>query len=174
MASNRSARRSGAVPRRPWGIFAALLVLAAAPLGWYLLSPLVIDRAAPADPAAVADAATGTVVARGTFTEVDAIHKGEGRAVVTRLANGRYALRFEAFRVTNGPDLYVYLAGHPVPRSSAQLHEAGGVEIAVLKGNVGEQSYELPEGFDPDGSRSVVIYCQRFMTVFSTAELQRS
>ena len=44
----------------------------------------------------------------------------------------------------------------------------------MLKGNVGEQSYELPEGFDPDGSRSVVIYCQRFMTVFSTAELQRS
>jgi len=148
------------------------LVLAAAPLGWYLLSPLFIDRRAEADPTTLAASAAGTVVARGDFTEVDAVHKGEGQAVIARLPNGRHTLRFETFRVTNGPDLYVYLSGHPSPRSSGQLHEAGDLEVAVLQGNVGDQVYELPESFDPQRIKSVVIYCKRFTTVFSTAELR--
>jgi hypothetical protein len=111
------------------------------------------------------------VVARGTFGEVDAIHKGEGQAVLTRLSDGRYSLRFEAFRVTNGPDLYVYLSGHPAPRSSAHLHQIADLEVATLKGNVGDQAYDLPAGFDPTRFKSVVVYCKRFTTVFSTAEL---
>src|SRR5690554_4127738 len=118
-------------------------------LGWYLLSPLFFDRLAVEDAALAGSAQGGTVVARGTFGEVDAIHKGEGQAVLARLPDGRYTLRFEGFRVTNGPDLYVYLSGHPAPRSSAQLHQIADLEVATLKGNVGDQAYELPAGFDP-------------------------
>lgn len=155
-----------------------LLVLAAlAPLAWYLLSPLVLDRPAPPE-ASVTElagaAGVGTVVARGAFGEVDAIHRGEGEAVLARLPDGRYLLRFERFRVTNGPDLYVYLAGHPAPRSSAELHGIADLEVATLKGNIGEQSYLLPDGLDPAQFRSVVVYCKRFTTVFSTAELRPS
>jgi hypothetical protein len=150
----------------------ALAVLVLAPLGWYLLSPLILDRRVEEDAAAAAGAARSTVVARGTFGEVDAIHKGEGHASLARLQNGRYSLRFEGFRVTNGPDLYVYLSGHPAPRSSVQLHEIADLEVATLKGNVGDQTYELPADFDPARYRSVVVYCKRFTTVFSTAELR--
>lgn len=71
----------------------------------------------------------------------------------------------------NGPDLYVYLSGHPMPRSSAQLHEQGAFEVARLKGNVGDQNYALPADLDLSTYRSVVIYCKRFGVVFSTAEL---
>jgi hypothetical protein len=71
------------------------------------------------------------------------------------------------FRVTNGPDLYVYLSS---PRSSAELHAAGDFEVAVLNGNIGGQT-EPPVDLDIEGIRSVVIYCRRFTTVFSTAEL---
>jgi Electron transfer DM13 len=74
------------------------------------------------------------------------------------------------FRVTNGPDLYVYLSGHASPRSSAELHAAGDFEVAVLNGNIGGQT-EPPVDLDIEGIRSVVIYCRRFTTVFSTAEL---
>jgi hypothetical protein len=149
----------------------ALVAIVLAVLGWYLISPLLIDRRATHDAVLAGAAQSDAVVARGTFGEVDAIHKGEGQAVLTRLPDGRYTLRFEGFRVTNGPDLYVYLSGHPAPRSSAQLRQIADLEVATLKGNVGDQAYELPAGFDPARFKSVVVYCKRFTTVFSTAEL---
>lgn len=149
----------------------ALAAIVLAVLGWYLISPLFIDRRAVDEPALAGVAQGSTVVARGTFGEVDTIHKGEGQAVLARLPDGRYSLRFEGFRVTNGPDLYVYLSGHTAPRSSAQLHQIADLEVAVLKGNVGDQAYELPAVFDPARFKSVVVYCKRFTTVFSTAEL---
>ncbi len=164
----------GARPARRRALAAAgtLVLVVLAPIAWYLLSPLFIDRRVQEDPVIASSAAVGTVVARGSFGEVDAIHKGEGQVIVTRLPDGRYSLRFEGFRVTNGPDLYVYLSGHPAPRSSAQLHEIADLEVATLKGNVGDQSYELPAGFDPARFKSAVVYCKRFTTVFSTAELR--
>src|SRR5687768_11878972 len=171
-----SAPEVGPVPRRARAvILPAVGILAAIVLGavgWYLVSPLFLDRPAGHDDILAGTSATGSVVARGTFGVVDTIHKGEGDAVLTRLPDGRYSLRFEAFRVTNGPDLYVYLSGHPAPRSSAQLHEVADLEVATLKGNVGDQSYELPVGFDPARFKSAVVYCKRFTTVFSTAELR--
>jgi hypothetical protein len=132
----------------------------------------LIDRRAQEDPAVESVAQAGTVIARGMFGEVDTIHKGQGTASLARLPDGRYSLRFEEFRVTNGPDLYVYLSGHPAPRSASQLHEVGDLEVATLKGNVGDQAYELPAGFDPARFKSVVVYCKQFTTVFSTAELR--
>ena len=114
------------------------------------------------------------VLATGTFQGVDAVHRGEGKALLVRLADGQRFLRFEQFRVTNGPDLYVYLSGHPTPRTSTQLHEAGAREVAVLKGNVGSQNYALPADLDLAGFKSVVIYCKRFSVIFATAELARN
>jgi len=80
-------------------------------------------------------------------------------------------LRFESFKVQNGPDLYVYLSGHPAPRSSNEVHAAGAYEVARLKGNIGDQNYDLPRDLDLSQYKSVVIYCKRFSHVFSTAEL---
>ena len=102
---------------------------------------------------------------------VDAIHTGAGTATIYQLPDGRRILRFEGFTVTNGPDLFVYLSGHPEPRSSGELHEIADIEIARLKGNVGDQNYELPADLDLAQFQSVVIYCKRFATVFSTATL---
>ena len=176
MASNELSRGTGGrarpARRRVLTGIGALVIVVLAPIAWYLLSPLFVDRRAQEDPATASSAAAGTVVARGTFGEVDAIHKGEGQAILTRLPDGRYSLRLEGFRVTNGPDLYVYLSGHPAPRSSAQLHEIVDLEVATLKGNVGDQAYELPAGFNPARFKSAVVYCKRFTTVFSTAELR--
>ena len=107
----------------------------------------------------------------GQFTEVDTIHKGEGTATLYRLPDDRRLLRFEPFKVQNGPDLYVYLSGHPMPRSSAELHAQGAFEVARLKGNIGDQNYELPADLDLSPYHAVVIYCKRFGVVFSTAEL---
>lgn len=125
-------------------------------------TPTVSPTSVPAGPVALVS---------GEFGVVDGVHKGAGRATVYLLPDGRRVLRLEGFSVTNGPDLYVCLSSHPAPRSSGQLHAAGAFEVARLKGNVGDQNYELPADLDLSALRSAVIYCKRFTTVFSTAEL---
>ena len=155
---------------RLWPIALLVVVLAGSPIAWYLASPLFVNRT-------VNEAATGAglqVLSRGEFGAIDSIHKGEGTASLYRAADGRYLLGLDSFRVTNGPDLYVYVSTQPAPTDAGQLHQGEPVEVARLKGNVGTQNYELPAGVDPARIRSVVIYCKQFSVVFSTATLTES
>jgi hypothetical protein len=108
---------------------------------------------------------------QGSFKDADSFHKGSGRAVFYQLPDGKRVLRLEEFQVTNGPDLYVVLSGSPDPKSSAELHGPGFKELSLLKGNVGNQNYDLPADVDPAAVKSVVIYCKQFAVVFSTASL---
>jgi hypothetical protein len=133
------------------------------------------DAMAQDQPAATAGASmpaadTPVMLSSGQFGPIDVIHKGQGHATIYKLPDGKRVLRFEQFQVTNGPDLYVYLSGHPAPREDAQVRQ-DGFEVAVLKGNIGDQNYELPDDLDLSKIKSVVIYCRRFSEVFSTAEL---
>jgi hypothetical protein len=80
-------------------------------------------------------------------------------------------LRLEDFNAKNGPDLFVGLSGHAMPRSSDEVHQSGYLELARLKANQGNQNYELPADFDLSQYKSVVIYCRAFNVVFSSAEL---
>ena len=109
-------------------------------------------------------------LATGQFAGADSAHSGGGKVLLIRLPDGKRFLRFEEFRVTNGPDLYVYLSGHRVPRTSAQLHEGAAFEVGVLKGNIGAQNYELPADLDLSKFKSVAIYCKRFSVMFASAE----
>ena len=117
-------------------------------------------------------AASGpTAVKQGMFRDADSFHKGEGSATLYALPDGSHVLRFEDFRVTNGPDLRVLLATHPDPQERNQVTGPGYVELGKLKGNIGNQNYTLPEGLSPDDYGSVVIYCKPFHVVFSVAPL---
>jgi len=80
-------------------------------------------------------------------------------------------LRLDTFKVTNGPDLRVILTKAASPKTSAEV-QAGYVEVAKLKGNVGSQNYELPANLALDDYKTVVIYCKPFHVVFATASLQ--
>src|SRR3989442_185709 len=120
---------------------------------------------------AVAQSGQPTLLAMGQWQGADSFHQAEGTALLVRLPDGRRFVRFEDFRVTNGPDLYVYLSGHPSPRTSAQLHEGAAFEIVRLKGNIGNQNYELPSDLDMSNVKSVAIFCKRFSVLFGSAQL---
>lgn len=147
---------------RRWWII-TMVVLVVGPVAWHLGSPLFLNRTIVEPFAGTAD------VARGTFTDADGFHRGSGVARLVRQGSG-HLLRLEEFQVTNGPDLYVYLSSHPAPRSRAQVDE-GFVSLGRLKGNLGAQTYPVPAEVDLARYRAVVIYCQRFHVVFSTATL---
>jgi len=111
-----------------------------------------------------------TVVVQGQFQDADSFHQGSGQATVYTLPEGGQVLRFEDFTVTNGPDLHVILSKHPAPTNSSDLGE-DHIDLGSLKGNVGSQNYEIPADIDISEYSSVVIYCQPFHVVFSTATL---
>ena len=110
-------------------------------------------------------------MARGKVRDADRIHRGSGDVPLYRLTDGSHLLRFENLNVTNGPDLRVLLTRHPDPSSSSEVKE-GFLEVGKLKGNIGNQNYEIPAETDISEFQSVVIYCKAFGVLFSTAALR--
>jgi hypothetical protein len=51
---------------------------------------------------------------------------------------------------------------------------AGYLDLGSLKGNIGNQNYEIPAGTDISEYQSVVIYCLPFHVIFSTATISAS
>lgn len=116
--------------------------------------------------------AQAVALSSGMFRDADSFHKGSGSATIYRLPDGSGALRFENLDVTNGPDLRVLLSTHPDPQNKAELNEAGYIHIEKLKGNRGNQNYELPADADLESFGSVIIYCMPFHVIFSVAPLR--
>ena len=74
--------------------------------------------------------------------------------------------------MTNGPDLHVILSPSLAPESRDDVHQPGYLDLGSLKGNVGNQNYEIPADADVNSLFRVVIYCSPFHVVFSVATLQ--
>jgi hypothetical protein len=72
----------------------------------------------------------------------------------------------EDLRVTNGPDLYVYL--------SADRQASDFVDLGRLKANNGNQNYDVPEGTDLSKYDTVLVWCKQFSVLFGSAELTPS
>ena len=111
------------------------------------------------------------LVKSGEFRDGDNLHTGSGQALVYDLPDGSTVLRFENFRVTNGPDLRVVLTTVADPGNSGDVHAPGSIELDKLKGNVGNQNYHIPSDADVSAYKSVVIYCKPFRVVFAVAPL---
>jgi hypothetical protein len=100
----------------------------------------------------------------GEFIDAgDGFHKAEGIAKVIDLTDGRTFLRLENLKTTNGPDLYVYLS---TGKDSSDI-----VNLGRLKGNIGNQNYEIPIGTDLSKYNTVLIWCKAFSTLFGSAQL---
>lgn len=93
----------------------------------------------------------------------DGFHNVEGVAKVISLSDGKTFLRMENLKATNGPDLYVYL--------STDVNTSDIVNLGRLKGNIGNQNYEIPTGTDLSKYDTVLIWCKAFSTLFGSAKL---
>lgn len=93
----------------------------------------------------------------------DGIHNAAGKARVVHFEDGSDVLRLENLRVTNGPDLYVYLA--------TDKQASDFVDLGRLKANSGNQNYDIPEGTDLSKYNTVLVWCKQFSVLFGSAEL---
>ena len=94
----------------------------------------------PMEDAAMADKNGDAMMEKelsGSFAGAgDGVHNAEGVAKVIYLEDASDVLRLEDFRVTNGPDLYVYLA--------TDKQASDFVDLGRLKANSGNQNYDIP------------------------------
>lgn len=96
------------------------------------------------------------VVATGSFEARE--HAGEGMVTVGTVG-GTPTVHFgDDFATDNGPDLY-----------AAVIVDGERVELEALAGNVGSQTYEVPDGVDPATIETVQVWCKRFDVVFTEA-----
>lgn len=138
---------------------------------WYLASPLWIDIQVNES---ISSSQTAATMGSGTFKGADALHKGSGKATIFTGTDGQKTLRFTDFNVTNGPDLKVWLVGAGDINSADDVNNSTHVSLGRLKGNIGAQNYSLPADLDVSKFKSVVIWCERFGVLFSSASFAQN
>lgn len=109
---------------------------------------------------------------------IDAEHGTSGRAVLYLRDDGSRYLRLEGFETSNGPDVHVWLTDQQSGgdcegcSDSWGIYDDGGyIKLGSLKGNIGDQNYEIPGDADLGNMKSVVIWCDRFNVAFGTAAI---
>jgi hypothetical protein len=85
----------------------------------------------------------------------------EGQALVLNDGSEQRFLRFEEFSSDNGPDLKIYL----------RAENGDFVSLGDLKGNIGDQNYEISPDVDLSVFNTVEIWCERFGVGFGSATL---
>ena len=137
--------------------------------GWYAFRPerlFINQKVNEQFPTA---SAASNKLASGQFH--DGAHETKGTATVFQLADGKKTLRLTDFATSNGPDVHVYLVAAGDAKDNDTVTKAGFIDIGSLKGNIGDQNYDLPANTDLAKYRAVTIWCKRFGVNFGTAPL---
>ena len=120
---------------------------------------------APAKADPVAPPSSGpTLVSSGSVRGLE--HTSSGRAEIVKLSSGATVLQLRDLKTDPGPDLRVYLA---TDESAAKF-----VDLGVLKGNQGNQSYTVPAGTSTSRYDTVLVWCRSFSVGFAAADLSKA
>jgi hypothetical protein len=140
-------------------------------VGYMTLHDRVVDEnIVTGVPASTANAAPRQNVELSSAQFESVEHGSTGRAAVVRLPGGDRRLTFSQFETSAGPDLRVRL----VPGDSTDGGADGAIDLGELKGNKGNQQYEVSGDVDLKRYQSVVIWCRAFSVAFAHARLSRS
>jgi hypothetical protein len=151
-----------------------IVTLIVAVAGWYAFRPerlFINQRVSEQFPTVSAASAQPLALASGQFHGV--AHETKGSATVYQLPDGKKALRLTNFETSNGPDVVVYLIAAGDAGDADAVKNASPVLLGSLKGNVGDQNYDLPADVDLTKYKAVTIWCRRFGVNFGTAPLAR-
>ena len=153
--------------RKKWILIAGLPLMIAL---WWAFRPekLWINQRVN-EPAPFASAGDPQPLYTGTLE--GEVHQTSGRATVYKRSDGTEYLRLTNFSTSNGPDVHVVLAKETNATGQNGVDQ-NYVELGLLKGNQGDQNYDLPPSVDLTQYTAAVIYCERFHAVFGAAELE--
>ncbi|HEU0181273.1 MAG TPA: DM13 domain-containing protein [Agromyces mariniharenae] len=121
---------------------------------------------APPVPAGPVEVSHGTLVSHE--------HETTGTVRVIRLPDGSRQLAIENLDTTNGPDVHVWLSAGPLVEGFDGWFTAGGhpyVDLGMIKGNQGNQLYDIPGDVDLGAYPTVDLWCVQFSVSFGAAAL---
>ena len=147
---------------------------------WFLFRPerLFINKTvneglpATATAAAAVNPAMPAALIAGQFH--NGAHDTSGTATIYQTEPGKRILRLTNFKTSNGPDVHVYLVAANDATDNDTVKKAGFLDLGSIKGNEGDQNYDLPANADLSKDRAVTIWCARFNVNFGTAPLEQS
>lgn len=157
---------------RRWIISGALAIVVVA--GWYLFRPerafisKTVNESLPQATTLASESAPAALLSGSFHSNA---HETRGTATVYRLGDGTRVLRLTDFETSNGPDVRVYLVAAADVNENDTVKQAGFVDLGAMKGNIGDQNYDVPADVDLAEYRSVTIWCRRFSVNFGTAPL---
>jgi Electron transfer DM13 len=124
-------------------------------------------------PSASGQESTAKTLETGSFH--GKVHQTSGRATIYQESDGKLVLRLTNFKTSNGPDVHVILVAVKDADDDANFLKSNTsrVELGKLKGNEGDQNYEIPVGTDLDKFQTVSIYCERFNANFGAAPMEK-
>jgi hypothetical protein len=155
-----------------------IIALAVVVVGWYLFRPELlfisktVNEELPTAASTTMAMSKGTepmVLAKGDFRGL--AHETKGAATVHQLGDGKRILRLTNFETSNGPDVHVYLVAAEVAKDNETVKKAGFIDLGSMKGNKGDQNYDIPADIDLNKYKSVSIWCARFGVNFGAASL---
>jgi hypothetical protein len=160
-----------AVVFKPWLLFVDIRVDEALPSTAPVVpSPTGSDS--PALPSSTPSPTAPVALASGTFTSHE--HNTSGTATIIENPDGTRVLAIENLDTSNGPDVHVWLSASDVVEGRDGWYTAGGaefVDLGLIKGNLGNQVYDIPADVNLDNYRSVALWCVQFSVSFGAAQL---
>ncbi len=162
--------------KKKWVTLGIIVFIVIFLLAWWLVSPLFLDEIVNEELPSpdvlkenvkeemIPESQTSESIVdySGVFKDADSFHKTSGTALIVT-SEGKKYLRLEDFQATNGPDLYVYLA--------TDSEASDFINLGALKGNIGNQNYEISENVDFEKYDEVLIWCKAFGVLFGSAEI---
>lgn len=146
----------------------ALAAIPFAVAGWALFRPELLFINQTVSEKLVSTQTQGSkLLLSGNF--VSQAHETKGKVEIVK-ADGKTFLQFSDFHTSNGPDVRVYLFKGSTAEGGDVL-KRDYIDLGSIKGNIGNQKYELPANFDAEQFRAVSIWCERFSVGFGAASL---
>jgi hypothetical protein len=104
-------------------------------------------------------------------------YETSGTVKILQLPDGTRVLRLENLDTSDGPKVEVWLTDAPVlaGQDGWRVFDDGNYQsLGALKGNQGNQNYEIPADLDLSDFTSVSLWCVTFSVSFGAAELLSS
>lgn len=144
-----------------------LAVVVGLGIAYWLLSPLFLNRTINESVEDIKKQSNSSeqyqVLFSGNFEGLGG-HNAEGQAQLIKVGDKYYIRLEENFKVTNGPDLFVYLGKNGQYDPNTKLDS--------LKGNIGSQNYEVPISINIQEYNEVWVWCRSFSVPFGKAVLK--
>lgn len=132
---------------------------------------LTADTPAPEIEQTFQPPAGAILVREGQFTTIDAIRGATGRLMIYQLPDQTRVMRIEDFTASRAPDVHLVFTRNPDPTDERGVG-VDYIDLGELKGNVGNQTYPVPQGVDFNVYPILALYSVKYDVVISTATLR--